>query len=73
MARLSADLGLTVTVEGVETEEQLAIVAAEESINEVQGFLFSVPIPGQQLMKLLESSFGDAASEEATVLQRSVG
>ncbi len=73
VARLSADLGLTVTIEGVETEEQLAIVAAEECINEVQGFLFSVPIPGPQLMKLLDSSFRDAANEEAQVLQSSVG
>ena len=51
VARLSADLGLTVTVEGVETEEQLAIVAAEECINEVQGFLFSVPIPERQSLR----------------------
>ncbi len=56
VARLSADLGLTVTIEGVETEEQLAIVAAEESINEVQGFLFSVPIPERQVYDLLQAT-----------------
>ncbi len=71
VARLSADLGLTVTIEGVETEEQLAIVVAEESINEVQGFLFSVPIPAPQLMELLISSFGGAAQEQPEMLQRS--
>ena len=46
IARLSADLGLSVTVEGIETEEQLAIVAAEPCIDEAQGFLFSVPRAG---------------------------
>ena len=56
VARLSADLGLTVTVEGIETEEQLALVAAEESINEVQGFLFSVPIPERQVHDLLQAT-----------------
>ncbi len=73
VARLSADLGLTVTIEGVETEEQLAIVAAEESINEVQGFLFSVPIPGPQILKLLTSSFGRLDKEKVPALLRSAG
>ena len=53
IARLSADLGLTVTVEGIETEEQLAIVAAEPCIDEAQGFLFSVPVPERQIGKML--------------------
>ncbi len=73
VARLSAALGLTVTIEGVETEAQLAIVAAEESINEVQGFLFSVPIPGPQLMDLLVANFGSAAQEESEMLRRNAG
>ncbi len=73
VARLSADLGLTVTIEGVETEEQLAIVAAEECINEVQGFLFSVPIPGPQIMKLLTSNFGGSDDDKVAVLRRNAG
>ena len=73
VARLSAELGLTVTVEGIETEGQLAIVAAEECINEVQGFLFSVPIPGPQLMDLLNASIVGADRDEAPALQRNAG
>ena len=62
------------TVEGVETEEQLAIVAAEECINEVQGFLFSVPIPGPQIMNLLASNFAGADQEdEVPALRRNAG
>ncbi len=63
VARLSADLGLTVTVEGIETEEQLAIVSAEDSINEVQGFLFSVPVPQRQIQEILRATSGPAAAE----------
>jgi EAL domain-containing protein (putative c-di-GMP-specific phosphodiesterase class I) len=40
-ARLSADLGLRVTVEGIETLDQLALVRSEPFFHEAQGFLFS--------------------------------
>ena len=62
IANLSAQLGLTVTVEGIETEEQLAIVAAEPSIDEAQGYLFSVPVPSRQIREMLEASFGAQGS-----------
>ena len=71
VARLSADLGLTVTIEGVETEEQLAIVAAEECINEVQGFLFSVPIPERQIHDMLQATNVEPASEPVSAKSRS--
>jgi diguanylate cyclase (GGDEF)-like protein/PAS domain S-box-containing protein len=53
MARLSAELGLRVTVEGVETEEQLALVAAEDSVDEVQGYLLGRPLPAGDIRTLL--------------------
>jgi EAL domain-containing protein (putative c-di-GMP-specific phosphodiesterase class I) len=56
VANLTASLGMTVTVEGVETEAQLATLAAEPSIDEAQGYLFSVPIPARQIRELLSSS-----------------
>jgi predicted signal transduction protein with EAL and GGDEF domain len=55
IARLSAELGMSVVVEGIETEEQLALVLAEEAIDEAQGFLFSKPIPGSQIGDLLRA------------------
>ena len=58
VARLSAELGLVVAVEGVETSEQLAIVAAEASITEVQGFLFSAALPPRQINELLAAASG---------------
>jgi diguanylate cyclase (GGDEF)-like protein len=53
VARLSGELGLRVAVEGVETEEQLLLISAEASINEVQGYLFAPPLPASALRKLL--------------------
>ncbi len=53
VARLSADLGMSVVVEGIETEEQLALVSSEASVEEVQGFLIGRPIPEADLRKLL--------------------
>ena len=53
VARLSAALGLTVTVEGVETDAQLAVIIAEDCIHEAQGHLFSRPLPEPQLRQLL--------------------
>ncbi len=53
IARLSAELGLRVTVEGVETKSQLDLIATESTIHEVQGHLFGRPIPAAQLRPLL--------------------
>jgi diguanylate cyclase (GGDEF)-like protein len=53
VARLSAELGLRVAVEGVETEDQLALIAVEHSVNEVQGYLFAPPLPASAIRKLL--------------------
>ena len=57
MTRLSAQLGLRVVVEGVETEEQLELLAAEDSIDEVQGYLLCRPMPAADLRKLLYASY----------------
>jgi EAL domain-containing protein (putative c-di-GMP-specific phosphodiesterase class I) len=53
VSRLSQSLGMTVVAEGVETEEQLAIVAGDECIGQAQGFLFGAPMPEQEIAELL--------------------
>jgi len=57
ITRLSAQLGLRVVVEGVETEEQLALLAAEDSIDEVQGYLLGRPMPASDLRRLLYATY----------------
>jgi len=57
ITRLSAQLGLRVVVEGVETAEQLELLAAEDSIDEVQGYLLCRPLPAADLRKLLYAHY----------------
>ncbi len=63
MARLSADLGMNVVVEGVETNEQLELIGAEGTISEAQGYLFSPPVPALQIRELLNASHGRRVRE----------
>ncbi len=49
---IAHNLGLRVIAEGVETEEQLAFLR-ERRCDEMQGFLFSRPVPSEQLRKIL--------------------
>jgi diguanylate cyclase (GGDEF)-like protein len=44
IARLSSQLGMVVTVEGIETKEQLEQVRSIDAIEEGQGYLFSKPL-----------------------------
>ena len=57
---LGRSLGMSTTAEGIETEEQLAAVR-EQGCNEVQGFLFSPPLPASSLGAL----FAKSAQSEA--------
>jgi EAL domain-containing protein (putative c-di-GMP-specific phosphodiesterase class I) len=49
---LGHSLGLRVVAEGVETQEQLAYLA-DRGCDEVQGYLFSKPIPAHEFTRLL--------------------
>jgi EAL domain-containing protein (putative c-di-GMP-specific phosphodiesterase class I) len=51
---MSTSLGMKTTAEGVETEEELQTLK-EEGCTEVQGYLFSKPVPAAQAAKLLQS------------------
>jgi diguanylate cyclase (GGDEF)-like protein len=57
MTRLSAQLGLHVVVEGVETEEQLELLLSDDSIDEAQGYLLCRPMPASDVRKLLYTSY----------------
>ena len=58
VARLSVDLGMSVVVEGVETNEQLELLSAEGTVTEAQGYLFSRPVPAVRIRQLLNASHG---------------
>ncbi|WP_406678029.1 putative bifunctional diguanylate cyclase/phosphodiesterase [Rhodopseudomonas infernalis] len=56
VARLSADLGMAVVVEGIETNEQLERISADGTVTEGQGYLFSRPVPAARIRQLLVAS-----------------
>jgi EAL domain-containing protein (putative c-di-GMP-specific phosphodiesterase class I) len=53
VAGLGSNLGISTTAEGVETEEQLQRLR-DEGCTEVQGYLFSRPIPADDVRLLLQ-------------------
>ena len=56
ISSLGQTLGMTTTAEGVETEAQLAAVI-ETGCIEVQGYLFSRPVPAPDVAALLEKYY----------------
>jgi diguanylate cyclase (GGDEF)-like protein/PAS domain S-box-containing protein len=53
VARMSNQLGMSVLVEGVETEAQMRFIESLGTISEVQGFLFSPAVPEPEAKKML--------------------
>jgi diguanylate cyclase (GGDEF)-like protein len=68
VARLSADLGMAVVVEGIETNEQLELISADGTVTEAQGYLFSRPVPAGQMRQLLNASHGRRSPRESLLL-----
>ena len=57
VSAMSRRLGMTVLIEGVETEKQLRMIEALGTISEAQGYLFSRPIPEKDVIGLLRRDF----------------
>jgi diguanylate cyclase (GGDEF)-like protein len=57
VAALANGMGMTATAEGVETAEQLHSIASE-GCTEMQGFLFSRPLPAAEIERLFLSGRG---------------
>jgi diguanylate cyclase (GGDEF)-like protein len=72
VARLSADLGMSVVVEGIETNEQLELISADGTVTEAQGYLFSRPVPAVRVRQLLNASQGRRLPDEQTLTIRSI-
>jgi EAL domain-containing protein (putative c-di-GMP-specific phosphodiesterase class I) len=64
VARLSADLGMAVVVEGIETNEQLELISADGTVSEGQGYLFSRPVPAVRVRQLLYASHGHRGGKD---------
>jgi diguanylate cyclase (GGDEF)-like protein len=66
VASLANGLGMKATAEGVETKEQLDKITSE-GCTEVQGYLFSHPIPADEIELLLLSLRDEQKDREGTV------
>ena len=53
VAQLGKDINLKVTAEGVETEEQLALISGHTKVDQIQGYLFGVPLPRRDVAELI--------------------
>lgn len=53
VAQLGKDINLKVTAEGVETEEQLTLISTHSKVDQIQGYLFGVPLPRREVAELI--------------------
>lgn len=67
VARLSTDLGMSVVVEGIETNEQLELISADGTVTEAQGYLFSRPVAATRVRQLLNASHGRRLGDHEVV------
>ena len=56
IAKLAADLGLTVVVEGIETSDQLELISACSAIDEGQGYFFGHPMAAAEIREFLNGT-----------------
>jgi diguanylate cyclase (GGDEF)-like protein len=66
IAAMASGLGMMSTAEGVESEEQKAILFAE-GCSDMQGYLFSRPLPAAQLARLLKHGAAPEAGQDVRV------
>lgn len=66
IALLSQDLDMTVTVEGIETQEQLDILLRTTSVEHAQGYLFGAPLGEVEIGELIAHWSGGQRTEPNT-------
>jgi predicted signal transduction protein with EAL and GGDEF domain len=66
VAAMANGMGMTATAEGVETQEQLDKITSE-GCTEMQGFLFSKPLPAQEIERLFLSRHQAQETPDRTI------
>lgn len=57
-------LGLSVVLEGIENEKQMEVLSRSVDVNEVQGYLFSRPVPERDILTLLNASLRTSSGDD---------
>jgi len=64
ITRMAQELGLVVVLEGIETQDQLGVIAAELQKTQIQGFLFGRPLPEALISDLLATHWSKAPVQQ---------
>jgi diguanylate cyclase (GGDEF)-like protein len=67
VAKIAAESGLTVTIEGVDTFEKADFIQREQCADEMQGFLFGQPAPATMVPLMLATDGGLGGDAERVV------
>jgi EAL domain-containing protein (putative c-di-GMP-specific phosphodiesterase class I) len=67
IAKLAADLGIPTVAEGVETEAQRELIR-KEGCTEMQGYLFSRPVPSGAIVGLLNAHSRSSQAKECLLV-----
>ncbi|RWI36114.1 bifunctional diguanylate cyclase/phosphodiesterase [Mesorhizobium sp.] len=54
VSKIASEIGMTVTVEGVDSQEKAALLNQEKCADEVQGFFYSRPVPADLVPPMLQ-------------------
>jgi len=68
VAQLGKDINLTVTAEGVETEDQLNLIAEHSKVDQIQGYLFGVPLPRREVAELIARMAARSSEERVLAI-----
>ncbi len=70
IAVLGRDLNMKITVEGVETQDQLDVVANIGLMDSVQGYLFGAPVPQSEIAELIFTLSGAGRGPQTASLSQ---
>ncbi|MEI9425669.1 bifunctional diguanylate cyclase/phosphodiesterase [Mesorhizobium sp. Cs1299R1N1] len=72
VSKIAAEIGVTVTVEGVDSHEKAALLNQERCADEVQGFFYSRPVPADVVSSMLRRGQQNSSGIETVLaLKRS--
>lgn len=70
VAKIACEIGMTVTVEGVDSQEKVTLLNREKCADEVQGFFYSRPISADLVLPMLERASRKKYSRAVLPFQR---
>jgi EAL domain-containing protein (putative c-di-GMP-specific phosphodiesterase class I) len=70
VSKIASEIGMTITVEGVDSHEKAALLDQEKCADEVQGFFYSRPVPADLVPPMLERASRNKHGRAVLVFER---